>query len=35
MLLEDKRLNIIKGEIFVFENNMLNEDMLNAKHIKQ
>ena len=23
----------IKGENFVFENNMLNENMLNAKHI--
>ena len=32
MLLENKRFDIIKGENFVFENNTLNEDMLNAKH---
>ena len=31
MLLENKRFDIIKGENFVFENNMLNEDMLNDK----
>jgi len=31
MLLENKGFDIIKGESFVFENNALNEGMLNAK----
>jgi len=34
MLLK-KEFDIIKGENFVFENNTLNEGMLNAKHKKQ
>jgi len=27
--------DIIKGENFIFENNTLNEDMLNVKHTKK
>ena len=31
-VIREQKFDIIKGENFVFENNALNEDMLNAKH---
>jgi len=33
-VIREQELNIVKGENFVFENNTLNADMLNAKHTK-
>jgi len=33
-VIREQWFDIIKGEDFVFENNTLNEDMLNAKHIE-
>ena len=31
-IIREQEFDIIKNENFVFENNTLNEDMLNAKH---
>ena len=31
-VIREQEFDIIKGENFVFKNNMLNEDILNAKH---
>ena len=33
-VIREQRFDIIKGENFVFENNTLNEGMLNAKQTK-
>ena len=33
-VIREQEFDIIKGENFVFENNTLNEYMLNAKHIE-
>ena len=34
-VIREQGFDIIKGENFIFENNTLNEGMLNAKHRKQ
>jgi len=33
-VIREQEFDIIKGENFVFENSMLNEDMLNVKHME-